>query len=96
MARETLTRHEAEGTTADPAYEAAVRVFYDWHLCRIVWPNCVERSFAQLADDPTVYHTMNGPSEFHCIGSLKTWDITERCRKDSTRARTPRAPQCVA
>jgi L-proline amide hydrolase len=21
---------------------------------------------------------MNGPSEFHCIGSLKTWDITER------------------
>jgi L-proline amide hydrolase len=21
---------------------------------------------------------MNGPSEFHCIGSLKTWDITDR------------------
>jgi L-proline amide hydrolase len=21
---------------------------------------------------------MNGPSEFHCIGSLKTWDITEQ------------------
>jgi L-proline amide hydrolase len=21
---------------------------------------------------------MNGPSEFHVIGSLKTWDITER------------------
>jgi L-proline amide hydrolase len=31
-----------------------------------------------MAEDPTVYHTMNGPSEFHCIGSLKTWDITER------------------
>ena len=29
------------------------------------------RSFAQMADDPTVYHTMNGPSEFHCIGSLQ-------------------------
>ena len=76
--QETLTRHEAEGTTDDPAYEEAVRVFYDQHLCRVAWPDCVERSFAQMADDPTVYHTMNGPSEFHCIGSLKGWDITER------------------
>jgi L-proline amide hydrolase len=76
--QETLTRHEAEGTTADPAYEEAVRVFYDLHLCRVPWPDCVERSFAQMAEDPTVYHTMNGPSEFHCIGSLRTWDITER------------------
>jgi L-proline amide hydrolase len=76
--QDTLTRHEADGTTDDPAYEAAVRVYYDRHLCRIPWPDCVARSFAQMADDPTVYHTMNGPSEFHCIGSLKTWDITER------------------
>jgi L-proline amide hydrolase len=76
--QETLTRHEAAGTTDDPAYEKAVRVYYDRHLCRIPWPDCVERSFAQMAEDPTVYHTMNGPSEFHCIGSLKTWDITGR------------------
>ena len=24
------------------------------------------------------YHTMNGPSEFHVIGSLKDWDISDR------------------
>jgi len=71
-------RHETEGTTDDPDYEAAVRVYYDRHLCRVAWPDCVQRSFAQMAEDPTVYHTMNGPSEFFCIGSLKTWDITER------------------
>ena len=76
--QETLTRHETDGTTDDPAYEEAVRVYYDRHLCRIAWPDCVQRSFAQMAEDPTVYHTMNGPSEFHCVGSLKTWDITER------------------
>jgi len=75
--QETLTRHETDGTTDDPAYEEAVRV-YDRHLCRVPWPDCVQRSFAQMAEDPTVYHTMNGPSEFHCVGSLKTWDITER------------------
>ena len=76
--QETLTRHEEEGTTDSPEYEAAVRVYYDRHLCRVPWPPYVERSFAQIAEDPTVYHTMNGPSEFHCIGSLQTWDITDR------------------
>ncbi len=76
--QEALTRHEADGTTDSPEYETAVRVFYDRHLCRIPWPDCVERSVAQMDEDPTVYHTMNGPSEFHCIGSLKTWDITDR------------------
>jgi L-proline amide hydrolase len=81
----TLTRHEEAGTTDDPAYGAAVRVYYDRHLCRVdPWPDCVERSFAQMADDPTVYHTMNGPSEFHCIGSLKTWDITDRLHEIAT------------
>ena len=83
--QETLTRHEEAGTTDDPAYETAVRVFYDRHLCRVdPWPDCVERSFAQMAADPTVYHTMNGPSEFHCIGSLKTWDITDRLHEITT------------
>ena len=82
--QETLTQHEAAGTTDDPEYEAAVRVFYDRHLCRVPWPDCVERSFAQIADDPTVYHTMNGPSEFHCIGSLKDWDITDRLHEITT------------
>src|SRR6478672_1094962 len=82
--QETLTRHETEGTTEDPAYEEAVRVYYDRHLCRVPWPDCVQRSFALMAEDPTVYHTMNGPSEFHCVGSLKTWDITERLHEIST------------
>jgi L-proline amide hydrolase len=82
--QETLTRHEDTGTTDDPEYEAAVRVYYDRHLCRVPWPDCVQRSFASIAADPTVYHTMNGPSEFHCIGSLKDWDITDRLHEIAT------------
>ena len=31
-----------------------------------------------MDSDPTVYHTMNGPSEFHTIGSLLDWNITDR------------------
>ena len=92
--QETLTRHEQDGTTDDPEYEAAVRVFYDRHLCRVPWPDCVQRSFDQMDADPTVYHTMNGPSEFHVIGSLKTWDITDRLHEittpDAARLRPPR------
>jgi len=82
--QETLTKHEAEGTTDSAEYEEATRVFYDRHLCRVPWPDYVERSFRKMAEDPTVYHTMNGPSEFHCIGSLKTWDITDRLHEIST------------
>ncbi len=82
--QEALTSHEEAGTTDSPEYVDAVRVYYDRHLCRVPWPDYVERSFAQMAEDPTVYHTMNGPSEFHCIGSLKTWDITDRLHEITT------------
>ncbi len=73
----TLIEHEDAGTTDDPAYEEAMQVFYDRHVCRVV-PNPpeVQRAFARLAEDPTVYHTMNGPSEFHVIGAIKDFDVT--------------------
>lgn len=81
----TLLQHEAAETTEDPEYVAAVDVFYARHLCRIPQPPYVVASFEQLSADPTVYHTMNGPSEFHVIGSLKTWDI----RKDLGKITAP-------
>ena len=78
---ETLKRHEMAETTQDPEYLAAVDVFYSRHLCRIPMPTCVTDSFAQMNTDPTVYHTMNGPSEFHVTGSLKDWDIHDELHK---------------
>ena len=77
----TLLKHEAAETTEDPEYIAAVDVFYSRHLCRIPQPPYVVASFEQLAADPTVYHTMNGPSEFHVIGSLKHWDIRPQLKE---------------
>ena len=76
--REALDRHERDGTIDDPAYLAATQAFYDEHVCRIV-PNPVEvvASFEAIAADPTVYHAMNGPNEFFCIGSLRTWSVIE-------------------
>jgi L-proline amide hydrolase len=75
----TLLRHETAGTTSSPEYLKAMRVFYDRHVCRVSpWPPEVARTFAALEEDPTVYFTMNGPSEFHVVGTLKSWSIIDR------------------
>lgn len=75
----TLLEHEEAGTTSDPAYQEAMLVFYRRHVCRSEpWPDCVTRAFAGIEAHPEVYNTMNGPSEFHVIGTIKDWDITDR------------------
>jgi L-proline amide hydrolase len=77
--QETLLRHEEAGTTDSEEYERAVLAFYERHVCRLVpFPDALQRTFDEIAKDPTVYHAMNGPSEFHVIGSLKSWDVTPR------------------
>ena len=75
----TLREHEEAGTTDSPEYEEAVMVFYRRHLCRAdPWPDWLVECFALLDANPEVYHSMNGPSEFHVIGTIKDWDITDR------------------
>ncbi|GGS59421.1 proline iminopeptidase [Planobispora rosea] len=79
---ETLRRHEEAGTTDTDEYFAAMRVFYDKHVCRVQpWPREFFASFMEIHHDPTVYHTMNGPTEFHVIGSLRDWGV-EDCLPD--------------
>ena len=75
----TLDRHEAAGTTDSVEYRAASQVFYARHVCRVQpMPVEVARTFAAIDADPTVYHAMNGPTEFHVIGSLRDWSVIER------------------
>lgn len=76
---EALDRHEAAGTTDAPEYLRATQAYYDQHVCRVV-PNPVDvaRTFEFMAEDSTVYLTMNGPNEFFCIGSLREWTVVDR------------------
>lgn len=75
----TLLRHEQAGTTDSPAYQEAVMVFNRRYLCRLdPWPEPLTRSFTKMSRNPEVYHTMNGPSEFHVTGKFKNWDIIGR------------------
>ncbi len=77
--QDALLRHETAGTTAHPEYETATRAFYARHVCRLdPWPAEVTRTFEAMASDPTVYATMNGPNEFHVIGTLRSWSIVDR------------------
>jgi L-proline amide hydrolase len=76
---ETIERHEAAGTTGDAEYQTAILEFYRRYVCRLdPWPDALVRSFDAMEADPTVYGTMNGPSEFTVIGPLREWDITDR------------------
>jgi L-proline amide hydrolase len=74
-----LDRHEAAGTVTDPEYLAATEVFYRSHVCRVV-PTPIDfiETEKQMEAEPTVYHTMNGPNEFHVVGSLRHWTIIDR------------------
>jgi proline-specific peptidase len=75
----TLLKHEAAGTTDSPAYQVAMTEFYNRHVCRVVPnPEYVKRTFDKLAANPEVYFTMNGPSEFYVVGTLKNWDVRHR------------------
>lgn len=72
----TLLRHEQAGTTDDPEYLEATQVFYDRHVIRLKpIPENVQRAMDQVGQ---VYLTMNGPSEFYVIGTIKDWDRTDR------------------
>lgn len=77
-----LDKHEAENTTDHPDYIAATQVFYDKHVCRAIPnPPYVKKSFEKMGVNPEVYNTMNGPNEFHVVGTLKTWDIIDQLPK---------------
>ncbi|MBO1040855.1 proline iminopeptidase-family hydrolase [Brucella pituitosa] len=80
--QQTLLKHEEAGTLTDPEYIAASRVFYDRHVCRVSpWPKEVARTFAIMDEDNTVYRNMNGPTEFHVIGTMKDWTIEDRLNR---------------
>jgi L-proline amide hydrolase len=74
-----LDRHEAAGTVTGQEYLDATNEFYRRHLCRVEpMPQDLVDTITQMEAEPTVYYTMNGPNEFHVLGTLKGWTIIDR------------------
>lgn len=72
-----LDDHEAAGTTDSQAYQDAVMVFYNRHLCRMdPWPEELLRAFELANFD--LYVTMWGNTEFNATGTLKDYDSSGR------------------
>ncbi|KAK4224350.1 L-amino acid amidase [Podospora fimiseda] len=73
--RRTLEDCERRGDHESEEFEKASAVFYGRHVCRLdPYPDDVLMAFKHLKEDPTAYLTLQGPSEFVIIGSLKEWE----------------------
>jgi L-proline amide hydrolase len=76
---EVIRAGERSGETDTPQFQAAVMEFYKRHVCRLdPWPEEVVRTFDAMESDPTVYGTMNGPTEFTVVGTIADFDISGR------------------
>lgn len=74
--RETLDRHEAQGTTDSKEYQEASMAFYTRWMCRLnPYPDHLMRSFSRL--NAEIYGNTVG-AEWNIIGTLKDWDVTDR------------------
>jgi proline iminopeptidase len=70
-----LQSHEAEGTTADPAYQAALRLLMKRHFCRTATePPEVASLFRKM--NGTLYRALWGDGAFACTGLLKGYDAS--------------------
>jgi proline iminopeptidase len=75
--QDVIQRHEQDGFTSCPEYQAAMLAFYRRHVCRMdPWPMEFERAFA--GHGAAVYETMWGPSEFSVTGRLRSFDRSAR------------------
>ena len=72
-----LDRHEQEGTTDNPEYEAAMEVFDERHFYRGPTPRAeLERMMPERGRE--TYRAMWGPNEWTVTGALRGWDVRPR------------------
>ena len=91
-----IDRHEAAGTTYSPEYQAAIRTWNETYLCRVrPWPRELEDAFRNMGTE--IFETMFGPSDFHIVGTIRSWDVFDRLAEISlpTLVVAGRIDECV-
>jgi len=72
-----IDRHEAAGTTHSAEYQAAIRTWNETYLCRLLpWPKQLQEAFQKMGAE--IFETMFGPSDFHIVGTIRSWDVLDR------------------
>ncbi|MEX2494827.1 MAG: proline iminopeptidase-family hydrolase [Woeseia sp.] len=71
--QQAIAQHEAAGTTADPAYQAATMEYYKRYLSRSdPWSPDLLKTFDHL--NAEIYTYMWGPAEFTATGTLQNYE----------------------
>jgi proline iminopeptidase len=72
-----IDRHESAGTTHSAEYQAAIRTWNETYLCRVrPWPTELEDAFRNMGTE--IFETMFGSSDFHIVGTIRSWDVFDR------------------
>jgi proline iminopeptidase len=72
-----IDRHEAAGTTYSAEYQTAIRTWNETYLCRVrPWPAELEDAFRNMGTE--IFETMFGSSDFHIVGTIRSWDVFDR------------------
>jgi proline iminopeptidase len=72
-----IDHHEAAGTTYSAEYQAAIRTWNETYLCRVrPWPAELEDAFRNMGTE--IFETMFGSSDFHIVGTIRSWDVFDR------------------
>jgi proline iminopeptidase len=72
-----IDRHEAAGTTYSAEYQVAIRTWNETYLCRVrPWPKELEEAFRNMGTE--IFETMFGPSDFHIVGTIRSWGVFDR------------------
>lgn len=78
--QDTIAKYEENGDFSSPAYQEAMTLFYNKHLCRLEpWPQCLIATLEKSSTE--IYGYMIGPSEFTLNGTLKDEDLTDELYK---------------
>jgi proline iminopeptidase len=72
-----IDRHETAGTTHSAEYQAAIRTWNETYLCRqLPWPRELQEAFQKAGAE--IFETIFGPSDFHIVGTIRSWDVLDR------------------
>ncbi|BBZ50987.1 proline iminopeptidase-family hydrolase [Mycobacterium heidelbergense] len=72
-----IERHEAAGTTYAAEYQDAIRTWNETYLCRVrPWPPELVEAFRNSGTQ--IFKTMFGPSDFHIVGTIRSWNVFDR------------------
>lgn len=75
-----MEQFEEAGDYANPEYQKAMQEFYKRYFCRLQeWPKELLSSLEHVS--PSVYLTMNGPTEFMIVGGIRYWNVSDQLHK---------------